>query len=53
MDDPRNPRCPWCCQHNVVTFPARGHHFSWYVNKTQENPNAAYVLNVTCSSCKE
>jgi hypothetical protein len=53
VDDPRNPRCPWCRQHNVVAFPARGHHWGWWVNQEQENPNAAYVLHVTCSSCKE
>ena len=51
MDDPRNPRCPWCHQANDVTFPRHGHNFGWYSNKEQENPNAAYILSVTCSKC--
>jgi len=53
MFDPKKPRCPWCHQPNNVNFPRRGHDFGWYSNKSKENPNAAYVLNVVCSHCKK
>jgi hypothetical protein len=44
--------CPWCREiNNSIVIPEKGYSTPFYWNKRQENPNAAYVINVECHYC--
>ena len=44
--------CPWCRKVNYsVVVPERGYSVSFYWNRQQENPNAAFVVNANCAHC--
>ena len=46
--------CPWCQKVNYsVVVPERGHDVSFYWNRKQENPKAAFVVNVKCPQCEK
>lgn len=46
-------RCPSCREVNYsVLVPEKGYATSFYWNRQQENPNAAYVVNVKCPHCE-
>ena len=49
-----HPRCPSCRAINYsVIVPERGYSVSFYWNKEQENPDAAFVVDVNCSHCQK
>jgi len=45
--------CPHCGKTNYsIVIPEQGYHVSFYWNRKQENPNAAFVVNAACPHCK-
>lgn len=47
-------RCPSCRKTNYsVVVPERGYSVPFYWNREQENPNAAFVVSVTCPHCEK
>ena len=47
-------RCPSCRNINYsVVVPERGYSASFYWNRQQENPNAAFVVNARCPHCEK
>lgn len=47
-------RCPSCREVNYsVVVPERGHSTSFYWNREQENPSAAFVVNASCPHCSK
>jgi len=47
-------RCPSCSETTYsIVVPERGCSVSYYWNREQENPNAAFVVNVSCPHCEK
>ena len=47
-------RCPHCSETNYsIVIPEQAYNVSFYWNRKQENPNAAFVVNTACQHCKK
>jgi len=45
--------CPHCSKPNYsIVAPELGPDLAWYINRSQQNAKAAYVMNVECVHCK-